>query len=80
MPLGNVGIGFAIPVNTAKRILPDLISKGHVVYPWIGASVYPLISEFAKFLNLRVSRGALIAQVVRGGPAHRAGLRGGGQG
>jgi S1-C subfamily serine protease len=73
----SVGIGFAIPVNTAKRILPDLISKGYVVYPWIGASVYPLIPEFAKFLNLKVSRGAVIAQVVRGGPADRVGLRGG---
>jgi len=73
----SVGIGFAIPVNTAKRILPELIAKGHVSYPWIGASVYPLIPEFAKFLGLKVQRGAMIAQVVQGGPADRAGLRGG---
>jgi putative serine protease PepD len=38
----SVGIGFAIPVNTANRILPELISKGYVSYPWIGASIYPL--------------------------------------
>jgi putative serine protease PepD len=73
----SVGIGFAIPVNTAKRILPDLISKGHVSYPWIGASVYPLIPEFARSLGLAVERGAVIAEVVAGGPADNAGLRGG---
>lgn len=73
----SVGIGFAIPVNTAKRILPELISKGHVSYPWIGASVYPLIPEFARVLGLKAERGAMIAEVVAGGPADRAGLRGG---
>ncbi|KPL16289.1 MAG: hypothetical protein AMJ92_12995 [candidate division Zixibacteria bacterium SM23_81] len=73
----SVGIGFAIPVNIAKRILPELISKGHVSYPWIGASVYPLIPEFARALGLQVERGAVIAEVIRGGPLDRAGLRGG---
>jgi S1-C subfamily serine protease len=73
----SVGIGFAIPVNTAKRILPELISKGHVSYPWIGASVYPLIPEFARVLGVEVERGAVIAEVVGDGPADRAGLRGG---
>jgi S1-C subfamily serine protease len=73
----SVGIGFAIPVNTAKRILPELIQKGYVSYPWIGASVFPLIPEFAKSLGLKVERGAMIMEVVRGGPADKAGLRGG---
>lgn len=73
----SVGIGFAIPVNTAKRILPELIRKGYVSYPWIGASVFPLIPEFAKFLGLKVERGAMIMEVVRGGPADKAGLKGG---
>ncbi len=73
----SVGIGFAIPANTAKRILPELISKGHVSYAWIGASVYPLIPEFARVLGLKVERGAVIGEVVAGGPADRAGLRGG---
>jgi putative serine protease PepD len=77
-PVGaSVGIGFAIPVNTAKRILPELISKGYVSYPWIGASLYPLIPEFARVLKLQVDRGAVIAEVVAGGPADKAGLRGG---
>ncbi len=73
----SVGIGFAIPINIAKRILPELISKGRVSYPWIGASVYPLIPEFAKFLDLRAERGAIIIEVVPNGPADKAGLRGG---
>ncbi|RJQ62385.1 MAG: PDZ domain-containing protein [Desulfobacteraceae bacterium] len=73
----SVGIGFATPVNSAKRIIPELVSKGYVSYPWIGASVYPLIPEFARSLDLKVERGAMIAEVIQGGPADRAGLRGG---
>lgn len=73
----SVGIGFAVPINIAKRILPELISKGRVSYPWIGASVYPLIPQFAKFLDLRAERGAIIIEVVPNGPADKAGLRGG---
>lgn len=73
----SVGIGFAVPVNTATQILPELIEKGYVSYPWIGASVYPLIPEFAQFLGLTVQRGAVISEVVKGGPADKAGLRGG---
>jgi S1-C subfamily serine protease len=72
----SVGIGFAIPVNTARRIVPELIEKGYVVYPWIGATVFPLIPEFAQFLSLKVERGAMIVEAVRGGPADKAGLRG----
>jgi putative serine protease PepD len=73
----SVGIGFAIPVNTAKRVLPDLISRGYVAYPWLGVSVYPLLPGFAEALDLKVERGAVVAEVVRGGPAYHAGLRGG---
>jgi S1-C subfamily serine protease len=76
---GSVGIGFAIPVNTAKRIYPELISKGYVTYPWIGATIQSLIPEVANYLKLKVERGALIAEVVKGGPAEKAGLRGGNQ-
>jgi putative serine protease PepD len=76
---GNVGIGFAIPVNTAKRVIPELISKGYVTYPWIGATIQTLIPEVAKYLKLKIERGALIAEVVKGGPADKAGLRGGSQ-
>lgn len=76
---GSVGIGFAIPVNTAKRIIPELITKGYVTYPWIGANIQSLIPEVAKYLKLKVERGAMIAEVVKGGPADKGGLRGGDQ-
>jgi putative serine protease PepD len=76
---GNVGIGFAIPVNTAKRLIPELISKGFVTYPWIGATIQTLIPEVAKYLKLKIDRGAMIAEVVKGGPADKAGLKGGSQ-
>jgi S1-C subfamily serine protease len=73
----SVGIGFAIPVNTAKRIVPQLIAKGYVTYPWAGASVQPLFPELARFLKLKVERGAMVIDVTPGGPADKAGLRGG---
>jgi len=76
---GNVGIGFAIPVNTAKRIYPELIAKGYVTYPWIGATIQSLFPELAKYLKLKIERGAMIAEVVKGGPADKAGLKGGNQ-
>ena len=76
---GSVGIGFAIPVNTAKRVIPELISKGYVTYPYIGATIQSLIPEMAKFLKLKIERGAMISEVVKGGPAEKAGLKGGNQ-
>jgi putative serine protease PepD len=72
-----VGIGFAVPANTARRVIPELISKGYYAYPWIGASVTTLLPGDAKTLDFAVERGALVVEIVRGGPAHRAGLRGG---
>ncbi len=76
---GSVGIGFAIPVNTAKKVIPELITKGYVTYPWIGATIQPLLPEIAKFIKVSVERGAMIAEVAKGGPAERAGLKGGSQ-
>jgi putative serine protease PepD len=76
---GSVGIGFAIPVNTAKKVIPELIAKGYVTYPWIGATIQSLLPEVAKFLKVNVERGAMIAEVSKGGPADKAGLRGGNQ-
>jgi putative serine protease PepD len=76
---GSVGIGFAIPVNTAKRVVPELISKGYVTYPYIGATIWSLSPELAKYLKLKIERGAMIAEVVKGSPADKAGLRGGDQ-
>jgi len=76
---GNVGIGFAIPVNTAKRVVPELISKGYVTYAFIGATIQSLIPEMAKDLKLKIERGAMISEVSKGGPADKAGLKGGNQ-
>jgi putative serine protease PepD len=74
---GSVGIGFAIPVNTAKRITPQLISKGYVSYAYLGASVQPVIPDLAKALGLKVEKGAMVIEVTPGGPADKAGLKGG---
>ena len=76
---GSVGIGFAIPVNTAKRVVPELLSKGYVAYPYIGATIQSLIPEMAKYLKLKIERGAMIIEVEKGGPADKAGLKGGNQ-
>jgi len=74
---GSVGIGFAVPVNTAKKILNELILKGYVAYPWLGVETQTLLPEVAKSLSLPVNQGAMIARIAQGGPAHRAGIRGG---
>jgi putative serine protease PepD len=76
---GSVGIGFSIPVNTAKKVIPELLAKGYVTYPWIGANIQSLIPEVAKSLKLKIDRGAMIAEVVKGGPAEKAGIKGGNQ-
>lgn len=73
----NVGIGFAIPVDTAKRVLQDLIEKGHYAYPWLGATLMTLFPDFAEALKLPVTSGAMIVDLVPAGPAAKAGLRGG---
>ncbi len=72
----SVGIGFAIPGNTAKRIAAELIAKGFVSYPYLGAVVHTIIPQFAKALGLKVDKGAMIVEVTRGGPADKAGLKG----
>jgi S1-C subfamily serine protease len=73
----SVGIGFAIPVDTAKRVMQDLIEKGEYAYPWAGVTLMTLTSGIADALGLPVDQGALVLEVVPGSPADRAGLRGG---
>ncbi len=73
----SVGIGFAIPVDTARRVIDELIEKGYYAYPWMGASFMTLTADFARALKIPVERGVMLVEVVRNGPAHRAGLRGG---
>ncbi len=76
-PVGaSIGIGFAVPVNTARKVVPQLISKGYVSYPWLGISGQEISADLAELLGWRTS-GVLIAEAIRGGPAHKAGLKGG---
>ncbi|QWR78556.1 S1C family serine protease [Candidatus Magnetomonas plexicatena] len=74
---GNVGIGFAIPINTAKAVIPDLIKYGKTRRPWIGIVGLPIWENLAKAIGLPVSRGILVSEVVTGGPAFKAGIKGG---
>src|SRR5215510_8999344 len=74
---GNVGIGFAIPVNMAKRIYTELAAKGKVTRGWLGVSIQPLTPELAKGFGLKESKGVLVADVVQDSPAAKAGINAG---
>lgn len=76
------GVGFAVPANTVRRVVPDLISNGRVNYAWMGISVQPedngySVAGLAEPLNLPVNQGVLLRGVTIGGPADEANLRGG---
>ncbi len=71
---GNVGIGFAIPINIAKNIVPQLKGKGKVVRGWLGVVVQKVTPELAKSFGLSQGRGALVADVDKEGPAAKAGI------
>jgi S1-C subfamily serine protease len=74
---GSVGIGFAIPIDTAKSLLPKLEKGGKIERAYLGITMADVTSSLAKDLNLRVKHGALIQSVVPDGPGDKAGLRGG---
>ena len=77
-PTGTAaGVGFAIPINLARRIANDLITEGRVRRASLGVEVTPMFANLADYLKLPVKQGLLIERVVPGGPAGRAGLRGG---
>jgi Do/DeqQ family serine protease len=71
------GIGFAIPVDRARKVVQDIVRYGEVHSAWIGAATATLTAEEAKRLGLRTSKGALVARVFSGSPAAAAGLRAG---
>jgi S1-C subfamily serine protease len=73
---GNVGIGFAVPINTAKRLLPELKKSGTVVHAYLGITGVTIDNALAD-LQLKVERGVLVQSVQAGGPAARAGIHGG---
>jgi S1-C subfamily serine protease len=75
---GFQGIGFAVPINLAKRILPQLIEDGEVKHAYIGITTAPVTPEIADRLKLPADEGALVQEVQPASPASRAGLREGG--
>jgi serine protease Do len=70
---GNIGIGFAIPINMAKDLLPQL-KKGKVVRGWLGVMIQKITPELKQKLDLKDEKGALVADVTSGGPAEKAGI------
>jgi S1-C subfamily serine protease len=77
---GSVGIGFAVPVNTAKDLLPELRAGKEIKRAYLGVEMAAVTEELQQELDLPVSEGALITDAVEGGPAEDAGLQGGGTG
>jgi S1-C subfamily serine protease len=75
---GPAGIGFAVPIDAARRSLRDLVAHRWVAYAYAGLQTEDLTPSLARHLHLPVARGALVDRVAKGGPAARAGLRGGG--
>ena len=71
------GIGFAIPINMAKSIMEQLRDKGSVTRGWLGVQIQPLTPELRESLNLSAAGGALVAGVVKGDPAEKAGVKAG---
>ncbi len=74
---GNVGIGFAIPINTAHQVVDQLLANGQVQHAFLGISGADLTPQVADVLNLSVKQGALVQTVVPNGPADKAGVKGG---
>jgi S1-C subfamily serine protease len=74
---GNVGIGFAIPIDTAKEVIHELETKGTVEHAYLGIQGGTITPQLAKAINLPVKEGVLIASVEKGGPSDKAGLEGG---
>lgn len=73
---GNVGLGFAVPVNRIKRVAAQLIQTGRYQRPLMGVSIRRIIPQLAQQLNFPTTNGLIVAEVTPGGPAEQAGLRG----
>ncbi len=70
----RTGIGFAVPINIAKAILPDLRDKGKVERAWLGVTIQPVTPDFQESLGLKEKQGAIVSEVVKDSPADKAGL------
>jgi serine protease DegQ len=72
---GSLGIGFAIPVSTVKTVMESIINTGQVVRGWIGVEPQDITPELAESFGLTKKTGAIVAGVLRGGPADKAGIK-----
>jgi serine protease Do len=72
---GNIGIGFAIPINMAKELLPQLKEKGKVTRGWLGVMIQHVTPELAESFGLAKEKGALVGDVVKDSPAEAAGIK-----
>ncbi len=72
----NSGVGFAIPVNLVKRVIPALIANGKYIWPWLGVMGGDLNWATARAMNLPVEQGAYLSRIIEDGPTDKAGLRG----
>ena len=72
---GSIGIGFATPINLAKDLMLQLKARGRVSRGWLGVSIQPVTPELQRQLRLRTAAGALVAEVMEGSPADRAGIQ-----
>ncbi len=74
---GSVGVGFAIPVDTVRRVTGSIIEKGYYPHPWLGITGLSITSDLANYLKLPVERGVLVINVTSEQAAAQAGIRGG---
>ena len=74
---GNVGIGFAVPINTAREVVQQIEDHGEIKHAYLGISGGSITPDLAKALKLPEERGVLVNEVVKGGPADEAGIKGG---
>ena len=72
---GSLGIGFAIPVSTVKSVMDGIIANGHVIRGWIGVEPQEITPDLAENFGVKEKEGTLIAGVIRGGPADKAGVK-----
>ena len=70
-------IGFAIPINIAKKVIPELMEQGRIIRPWIGVSGKLIKKEFMEIINMPLTDGFLVEMLEPGSPAQKAGLQGG---
>ena len=69
------GVGFAVPINAAKEVTPQLREKGKVIRGWLGVAIQPVGEDMARSLKLKEAKGAIVSDVTAGGPADKAGVK-----